>query len=252
MLAFGAQQFIYAIFGVGLGPPWTPESTLWTYVTGIVLLATAISIAIHRKGHWGILLACMLTLRLLFLHIPRLAATARDPNQWTSAFEIIAMVGAALVLADTAPIEESLGGPDMTTMLGRSIYAISLLVFAAQHFMYAHFVGALVPSWIPGHLFWANFIGVAFVAAALSILTGVWATLGSTLLGAMFLLWVLLLHAPRVVLAPHDGNEWASAFVALAMSGGAFLMAGSLDQQAVAHRRRVRSVDSGSMPGRGA
>jgi uncharacterized membrane protein len=230
MLAFGVQQFIYAIFGVGLGPPWTPESTVWTYSTGLVLIATAVSIAIHRKGHWGILLASMLSLRLIFLHVPRLAATPRDPNLWTSAFEIVAMVGAALVLADTAPIEESLGGPDMTTMLGRSIYAISLLVFGAQHFLYAHFVAGLVPSWIPSHLFWANFVGLAFIAAALSILSGVWATLGCTLLGTMFLLWVFLLHAPRIVLAPHDGNEWTSAFVALAMAGGAFLMAGSFDQ----------------------
>jgi hypothetical protein len=32
------------------------------------------------------------------------------------------------------------------------------------------------------------------------------------------------------VAAAHDGNEWTSAFVALAMSGGAFLVAGALRQ----------------------
>jgi hypothetical protein len=44
----------------------------------------------------------------------------------------------------------------------------------------------------------------------------------------MFLLWVFLLHLPRVAAAPHNGNEWTSLFVALAMSGGALLIAETL------------------------
>jgi hypothetical protein len=69
-----------------------------------------------------------------------------------------------------------------------------------------------------------------FVAAALSIATRVWGRLSAALLGLMFLLWVVVLHAPRVTAAPHDGNEWTSAIVALAMSGGSFVLAGALRQ----------------------
>jgi len=48
---------------------------------------------------------------------------------------------------------------------------------------------------------------------------------GSFLLGTMFLLWFLLLRAPRVVMAfrshdPDAPNEWSRAFIALAMCGG--------------------------------
>ena len=49
-----------------------------------------------------------------------------------------------------------------------------------------------------------------------------------SLLGLMFFLWVVILHAPRVAASPHNGNEWTSAFVALAMSGSALLVAGTL------------------------
>jgi hypothetical protein len=94
--------------------------------------------------------------------------------------------------------------------------------------MYGPFVATLVPAWIPGHLFWAYFVGVAFIAAALAIVTGKLAPLAATLLGTMFLLWVLTLHAPRVAAALHNANEWTSAFVALAISGGSFVMAGAL------------------------
>jgi hypothetical protein len=54
-----------------------------------------------------------------------------------------------------------------------------------------------------------------------------WA-LAATLLGTMFLLWVPILHAPRVAGAPQNSDEWTSLFVALAASGCAFVVAGAL------------------------
>ncbi len=41
----------------------------------------------------------------------------------------------------------------------------------------------------------------------------------------MIFLWVLLLHIPRAVASPHDSNETTAVFEALAMSGGAILIA---------------------------
>jgi hypothetical protein len=41
----------------------------------------------------------------------------------------------------------------------------------------------------------------------------------------MFLLWVVVLHAPRVAASPHNGDEWSSLFVALALGGGALILA---------------------------
>jgi hypothetical protein len=46
----------------------------------------------------------------------------------------------------------------------------------------------------------------------------------------MFFSWVLILHAPRVWASPHNGNEWTSAFICLAMSGAAFAIAGTSAQ----------------------
>jgi hypothetical protein len=43
----------------------------------------------------------------------------------------------------------------------------------------------------------------------------------------MFLLWVVLLHAPRVAGAVRNGNEVTSLFVAVAMCGLSFALAGA-------------------------
>ena len=46
----------------------------------------------------------------------------------------------------------------------------------------------------------------------------------------MFFLWVIVLHIPRVVAAVHTETEWTSLFVALGMSGIAWMLA--LDRKA--------------------
>jgi uncharacterized membrane protein YphA (DoxX/SURF4 family) len=110
-------------------------------------------------------------------------------------------------------------------MLGRIFVAISLVVFGVQHFIYGGFVATLVPAFMPGRLFWAYFVGVAFVAAAVGIFIKIMARPGATMLGVMFFLFVVLLHIPRIVGDSSNGNEWTSGFVALAMCGGAWVLA---------------------------
>jgi uncharacterized membrane protein len=118
-----------------------------------------------------------------------------------------------------------LANMEKSQTLGRIFVAISLVVFGVQHFIYGRFVGGLVPAWMPGHLFWAYFVGVAFFAAAAGILYKLMARPAATMLGVMFFLFVVLLHIPRIIGNSSDGNEWTSGFVALAMCGGAWILA---------------------------
>jgi uncharacterized membrane protein len=109
---------------------------------------------------------------------------------------------------------------------GRIFIAISLIVFGIQHFLYANFVATLVPAWMPGRLFWAYFVGVAFVAAAIGAVVPKMTRPAGILLGILFFLFVVTLHIPRIAAHSRDGNEWTSGFVALAMCGGAWILAG--------------------------
>ena len=217
MAGFAVQFLIHAFLaGPAPGPPWSPGRPIWAYVTTAVLLAAAVCIAMGKKRHWvAMLLAALLLLRALIVFGPRLAANIHDPGPWTSGSELLALCGAALLLAGASKP-------------GRLLFAATLVVFGIQHFLYARFIATLVPAWIPGRLFWAYFVGAAFVAAAFSIAIQKAARLSATLLGLMFFLWVLIVHLPRVAAAQHNGNEWTSLLVALAMSGAALLIAGSV------------------------
>lgn len=131
-------------------------------------------------------------------------------------------IGLPLILKNEVPRARGL---DKLMPFGRLFFAIPMAVFAGEHFTVARFMIAMIPSWIPAHLFWIYFVGVALVAAALSIVVKKYAQLSATLLGIMMLLFVVLLHIPRVVANPRDRFAWAVALRELFFSGGAFAFA---------------------------
>jgi hypothetical protein len=96
--------------------------------------------------------------------------------------------------------------------------------------MYAPYIATLIPAWMPAHLFSAYFTGTAFIAAAIAIASRIQARLAAKFLGLMFFLWVVLLHAPRVYAHIHNKDELTSLFVALAMSGGSFIVVGAVSK----------------------
>jgi uncharacterized membrane protein YphA (DoxX/SURF4 family) len=77
---------------------------------------------------------------------------------------------------------------------------------------------------MPARLFWAYATGAGHAAAGLAILSGIQRRLAATLLAAMCGCFVLLLHAPRVAAAPTSRFEWTMLFVALSITGAAWLI----------------------------
>jgi uncharacterized membrane protein YphA (DoxX/SURF4 family) len=233
---FGIQYLGYGRFVRGLPPvpPWVPGGSVLAYVVGVILVAAAVSIAVKRKARISAIIAGLLfVLSAVLLHTLHLRHILFTGDGRTGAFEALSLGGAGLLLAGTLPVDRpsSPGGEAFVQKLahaGRFIFGFSMLVFGWQHFKYAEFIASLIPTWIPGHLFWDYFFGWALIAAGVAIIIKVQGRLGAALLGFMFLLWVVVLHAPRSITAFNNGDEWASLFVALGLSGGSFVIAAAM------------------------
>jgi uncharacterized membrane protein len=237
-IVFGVAMVLFGLLylchsrgtGPAPGPPWTAETGVWAWLVGAGFLVAGVCIVAKRWARAAtVLLAAVFLLRVLFIFLPGVIENLRNPGPWTSGAEVMALGAAALVLAGELELSNSMSWESLV-LVGRFLFAAALVVVGVQHFMYAKFIATLIPTWIPGHLFWSYFVGVAFIAAALSLATKIQGRLAAALLGLMFLLWVIVLHAPRVVASPHNGNEWTSAMIALAMCGGSFVLAGALRQ----------------------
>ena len=117
-------------------------------------------------------------------------------------------------------------GWDRLIALDCVFIAVSLAVFAPEHFRGPQFVEGMVPTWMPARLFWAYFVGCALLAAATSLTVGRQVRLSSTLLGLMFFLFVCMLYLPSAL--RHSGNRfaWAYALRDLSFAGGSWALAG--------------------------
>ena len=94
-------------------------------------------------------------------------------------------------------------------VLGYTFAGSSLALFAGEHFTSARAIMQGVPPWMPFHLFWTYFVGLALLAAGASLVARrciAWSSLGT---GIMILIFVLLLQLPRAVANPKDRIAWA-------------------------------------------
>ena len=117
-------------------------------------------------------------------------------------------------------------GWDKLIAWGCIFIAVSLAVFAPEHFGGPMGVAQMIPSWIPWHLFWAYFVGCALFAAATSLTVRKFVRLSSTLLGLMFFLFVCMLHIPNALADPKSRFAWTVALRDLSFAGGAWALAG--------------------------
>lgn len=225
---FGIQYFLYGHYAGGLSPvpPWAPGGSIGAYLIGAFLLVAAISVLANWNARlFATLLGLVSLLCVVLLHFQHFTAIIYNGSDRTRALEPISLARAAFVLAGFSPSTAATASWDSfigtLSKLGRYLFSLPLLIYGLQH--YASIIAGLIPSWMPDRLLLAYFTGVAFISAGLSITTGIGARLAS-LLGLMFLSWVILLHAPRVATRLSNGDEWTSAFVPLALSGASFLL----------------------------
>src|ERR1700731_5307387 len=137
---------------------------------------------------------------------------------------ILLVVGLVKILKDELPQTHGL---DRIMPFGRLFLAIPLAFFGTEHLTNTAFVANLVPRWLPAHEFWVYLVGIALIAAALSITAQIQSPLAATLLGAMLFSFVLLIHIPNIIAHPGNRFFWAVGLRDTAFSGGALPEAGS-------------------------
>jgi uncharacterized membrane protein len=116
-------------------------------------------------------------------------------------------------------------GLDKLVVLGPVFFAVPLAVFGTEHFTAATILAGMVPAWLPGHMFWALFVGTCLIAAAVSIAAGTYGWLAAALAGVLILLFEFLIHIPNVAGSPHTRLLWVVALREPAFAGGAFALA---------------------------
>jgi uncharacterized membrane protein len=244
--ATGIQQFFFKDFFLILFPPLPfqiPGLIYFAYLVAALLVIAGIAIALYiRVKVFAYALACLFLFFFIFCYVPfELFLSPYNPihlGLWINPLKELAYAGGAFAIVNKMPADTNADEikPGFTRFLdklapyGRVMFSITMTSFGVSHFYYTKTVQDLVPEWIPSHLFWTYFAGVALIGAGIAIILKFHIQLIGNLLGIMIFLWFIFLHIPDALANPltNNGNEVTSAFSALAFSGIAFIIANGL------------------------
>jgi uncharacterized membrane protein YphA (DoxX/SURF4 family) len=202
-----------------------------TILLGILLVLAGICIVIDKRTRQAsLLLGGSLLLLFSLCYIPYELLAGTSLLDWDNAGKELALASGALVIADRHSVNKKNSINSLLEKLipaGTALFCFTMITFGLLHFLYATSVADYVPSWVPQPLFWTYLGGAGLAGSGIAIILKIKPQLAAILLGAMIFSWFILLHIPRVMVAPAAdlGSELTSAFLALAYCGIAFVIA---------------------------
>jgi uncharacterized membrane protein YphA (DoxX/SURF4 family) len=211
------------------------------YAVPLLPLLAGLAVQWQRSAALGVsLLIVLYCLAIVVFDIPRGVSHPSVFVNWYGVFEHLALAAGGLVsFAYCAPLEPATAG--RLARIGRMIFGVCLIYFGLAHHFYLAFTVAMVPAWLPpGQTFWAYATAAGHVAAGIAFLSGIYARIAAQLLTAMFVVFTLLVHAPRVIADPHTHMNWAENDVNFALIGCACVIAASLRNVASAEPRGIK------------
>jgi len=201
-------------------PKGLPAREALACLSALLLVAGGLAAVWRRTAAWGALgLGVMYGFWVVALHLPvALGGKPSDIGAWNAVAEALALsLGGLTAWA-------ALRRPSLAPM-GQRLFGLCPVIFALAHFGYAGFTASMVPAWLPAPLFWAYLTGACHLAGGLALIAGVVPRLAATMLAAMYGLFALVLHLPRVLAAPGERIEWTMLFIAVSLAGAAWCVA---------------------------
>jgi uncharacterized membrane protein len=235
----GFQTIYYYDFPYMVIPPkhsWIPGLATVAYIFGTFLFLAGACVVFRIRGRAAaFLLGTMFLLIFCFYHVPYQFISTSDYldfGKWENAEKELALSSGAFVMAGPFLKNNETAFRRLLRKLisfGTILFSITIIIFGIDHFLYANDVADYIPLWVPAKMFWTYFGGTALIASGIGVLFKIKPRLFAALLGTMILIWVIILHIPKVIASPSAdmGSEATSAFLALAYGGIAYVIAGN-------------------------
>ena len=124
--------------------------------------------------------------------------------------------------------------------ISRGFYAIALMIYGIQQFIYGDFRNVFLPPWQTNLILlplWAYLFGIFLIAIGFAVITGKMAREALLILGGIFLASFCFVHIPYELTSEPNSSwhlgVWGNALKALALAGGAFVIAGTFHEDSV-------------------
>lgn len=202
LAVFGAEHFADAKGIMELVPKFMPWPLFWTYLVGLALVATSLSIATKIEVRWsGVLFGIMMFLFVAMMDLPATIQNLHDRITWALFFRELSFGSGGWILAGTAMRGSRSPGWGRIVAIGRIVIGIAAMFYGVEHFLHPLNVPGvplekLMPVWIPARRVISYFTGALLLATGACILQGKKTRVAATYLGTWIVLLVICIYGP--------------------------------------------------------
>jgi uncharacterized membrane protein len=239
VFALGVLGLVYGDFALVWQPvpDGLPGRSLLAYLCATLMVVTGAGMFFRLSARLATTaLFVYMLLWLVLLKVPALFSAPLVEASWLGCAETSVQVAGAWVLfALTRDSERGLRAAAV-------LYGLALIPCGLGHLVYVKQTADFVPAWIPGPVMWAYLTGVAYLAAAAAVLSGVLARPAAKLSALMMGVFTLLVWVVGVCRSPGDRFQWTAMLISLSLTAGAWVVAESYQ------RRAAEATDPATAP----
>lgn len=209
--------------------PVTPALRgLLAYPTGAILIAAGAAMFWRRMARPAALVLAAIAAGFALLWAQEVAHAPLVYDAWGNVAEQSSVAAGFLaIFASLAP--QKTDNMFRLAIGTRLWFGVCSLSFGIVHFVNFQACVGFVPGWVPlGGVFWTVFTGVAHLAAALAILSGVWALLAARLAALMYLGFGLLGWGTVLFGRPTDHFAWGGEVITFTLAAAVWMVGDSI------------------------
>ena len=224
----------YALLGQSL-PAWLPWRGAWVYACTLAVGLASVGLFSVRTAAIGALVLVSYYAVWGLTCIPTIIGAPSSVGAWYGFCEAVTcLVGPWIVFAALRrPPAVSFGVDLRTVRVAQVLFGLTCIFYGWSHFAYAQYTAGMVPSWLPGRLYWAYVTGLGHIAAGVGIVVRVLPRLAALLEAIMMSLFGLLVWVPSFFMQPRPA--WAASpafqvselFLTLALAASAWIVHGA-------------------------
>jgi len=218
LIGMGALALVYGDFAIVWQPvaPWFPARTALAYLSGLLMVGCGAGLFFRATTAGALRIVLPYLVIWQMLKFPSLVVAPKIEGVYLGFGELaVLLAGGWTLFAQLGNLEGTSfawAGGERAIRVARYYFAIWIIPIGLSHMLYLKPTMDLIPSWLPGKMFWAYLTGLGQIASGLGVLFGVLPRIAAFAEAVQISLYALLIWLPAILMANRNlGPSFAHA-----------------------------------------